>query len=65
MTCLTNRVHGVEAFPFSLFALPFAFMPLVAVIAEPNSPVELREVPLPDLENDSALFEVELSEVCV
>jgi D-arabinose 1-dehydrogenase-like Zn-dependent alcohol dehydrogenase len=29
-----------------------------------NAPVELREMPLPDLENDSALFEVELSEVC-
>ncbi|HLR06729.1 MAG TPA: alcohol dehydrogenase catalytic domain-containing protein, partial [Pyrinomonadaceae bacterium] len=39
-------------------------MPLVAVIPEPNAPVELREVPSPDLENDSALFEVELSEVC-
>jgi L-iditol 2-dehydrogenase len=39
-------------------------MPLVAVIPEPNAPVELREVPLPDLEHDSALFEVELSEVC-
>ena len=39
-------------------------MPLVAVIPEPNAPVELREVPLPNLENDSALFEVELSEVC-
>ncbi len=39
-------------------------MPLVAVIPERNAPVELREVPLPDLEHDSALFEVELSEVC-
>ena len=39
-------------------------MSLVAVIPEPNAPVELRDVPLPDLENDSALFEVELSEVC-
>jgi len=39
-------------------------MPLVAVIPEPNTPVELREVAEPDLENDSALLEVELSEVC-
>lgn len=39
-------------------------MPIVAVIPEPNSPVELREVPEPDLENNSALLEVELSEVC-
>ncbi len=39
-------------------------MPLVAVIPEPNAPVELREVPRPDLEPDSALLEVELSEVC-
>jgi L-iditol 2-dehydrogenase len=30
----------------------------------PDSPVELREVPLPDLEPDSALMQVELSEVC-
>src|SRR5436190_13106385 len=39
-------------------------MPRVAVIPEPNAAVEIREVPLPDLEKDSALFEVELSEVC-
>ena len=39
-------------------------MPLVAVIPKPNAPVELREVPSPDLEADSALLEVELSEVC-
>jgi D-arabinose 1-dehydrogenase-like Zn-dependent alcohol dehydrogenase len=39
-------------------------MPLVAVIPQPNAPVELREVPSPNLENDSDLFEVELSEVC-
>ncbi len=39
-------------------------MPIVAVIPEPNSPVELREVPEPVLENNSALLEVELSEVC-
>ncbi len=39
-------------------------MPIVAVIPEPNSPVELREVAEPDLESNSALLEVELSEVC-
>ena len=39
-------------------------MPIVAVIPEPDAPVELREVPSPELEKDSALFEVELSEVC-
>ena len=39
-------------------------MPLVAVIPEPNAPVELREVPTPELEENSALLDVELSEVC-
>lgn len=39
-------------------------MPLVAVIPEPNKPVELREIAEPDLEPNSALLEVELSEVC-
>jgi len=39
-------------------------MPIVAVIPEPNKPVELREIPAPDLELNSALLEVELSEVC-
>jgi len=39
-------------------------MPLVALIPQPNAPVELRDVPSPELENDSALLEVELSEVC-
>src|SRR5260370_2987395 len=39
-------------------------MPRVAVIPYPNTPVEVREVPGPELENDSALLEVELSEVC-
>ena len=39
-------------------------MPTVAVIPQPNAPVELREVPLPQLEPDSALLAVELSEVC-
>jgi threonine dehydrogenase-like Zn-dependent dehydrogenase len=41
-----------------------AFMPLVAVIPEPNMPVEVREVAEPDLEPNSGLLEVELSEVC-
>src|SRR5437016_2785365 len=39
-------------------------MPVVAVIPQPNAAVELREVPSPELEPDSALLEVELSEVC-
>jgi threonine dehydrogenase-like Zn-dependent dehydrogenase len=39
-------------------------MPLVAVIPKPNTPVEVREVAEPDLETNSALLEVELSEVC-
>src|ERR1700752_688923 len=39
-------------------------MPLVAVIPRPNASVELREVPAPELEPNSALLEVELSEVC-
>lgn len=37
---------------------------IAAVIPEPNAPVELRELPEPELERDSALLEVELSEVC-
>jgi L-iditol 2-dehydrogenase len=39
-------------------------MPLVAVIPKPNAPVEVREVGEPDLEPNSALLEVEVSEVC-
>jgi threonine dehydrogenase-like Zn-dependent dehydrogenase len=39
-------------------------MPTVAVIPEPNARVELREISLPELEKDSALLEIELSEVC-
>ena len=39
-------------------------MPVVAVIPKPNSPAELREVPEPQLEENSALLDVELSEVC-
>ena len=39
-------------------------MPLVAVIPKPNAPVEVREVVEPDLEQNSALLEVEVSEVC-
>jgi L-iditol 2-dehydrogenase len=37
---------------------------LAALISGPKAPVELREVPVPDLEPDSALLRVELSEVC-
>jgi threonine dehydrogenase-like Zn-dependent dehydrogenase len=39
-------------------------MPLVALIPKPNAPVELREVPGSELEENSALLDVELSEVC-
>ena len=39
-------------------------MPRVAVIRNPNASVEIRDVPEPQLEPDSALLEVELSEVC-
>ena len=39
-------------------------MPVVAVIPKANAPVELREVPASQLEENSALLEVELSEVC-
>jgi len=37
---------------------------LVALIPEPHAPVELREVAEPELEMNSALLNVELSEVC-
>ncbi len=37
---------------------------LVALIPEPRAPVEVREVPEPELEENSALLTVELSEVC-
>jgi threonine dehydrogenase-like Zn-dependent dehydrogenase len=36
----------------------------VALIPRPHAQVELREFPLPDLEPDSGLLKVELSEVC-
>src|SRR5205807_6652887 len=49
---------------FMIFLLRFGVMPLVAVIPKPDAPVELRDAPLPDLEQDSALLDVELSEVC-
>jgi L-iditol 2-dehydrogenase len=39
-------------------------MPLVAVIPNPHAPVEVREVVEPELEPNSALLAVELSEVC-
>jgi threonine dehydrogenase-like Zn-dependent dehydrogenase len=37
---------------------------LVALIPEPRAPVEVREIPAPELEMGSALLTVELSEVC-
>ena len=39
-------------------------MPLAAVIAEPNARVDVREFPAPELEPNSAILAVELSEVC-
>ena len=39
-------------------------MPIVAIIPAPNAPVELREVSPPHMEPNSALLDVELSEVC-
>ena len=39
-------------------------MPIVAIIPEPNAPVEVREVAEPELEPNSALLAVEVSEVC-
>jgi threonine dehydrogenase-like Zn-dependent dehydrogenase len=39
-------------------------MPVAAVIPQPNSPIELRDVPEPELDLNSALLRVELSEVC-
>lgn len=39
-------------------------MPLAAVIPEPHAAVEIRDLPIPDLEPNSALLDVELSEVC-
>jgi len=44
--------------------LSYFAMPIVAVIPKPETQVELREVPEPDLEQNSALLKVELSEVC-
>jgi threonine dehydrogenase-like Zn-dependent dehydrogenase len=37
---------------------------LAALIPEPHAPVEVRELPVPELELNSALLDVELSEVC-
>ena len=51
-------------FTFSPFPFTLQFMPRVAVIPKPNAPVEIRDIPEPRLEPDSALLEVELSEVC-
>jgi len=39
-------------------------MPQVAIIPSPHAPVEIREVNLPELEQNAAVLNVELSEVC-
>src|SRR5713226_7953785 len=51
-------------FPFCLFPFTFCHHAAGRRHSRTKRPVELREVPSSDLENDSALFEVELSEVC-
>src|SRR2546428_2440219 len=55
-----------QPYPLHFFRLSFyrVRMPRVAVIPKPNSPIEIREVAEPQLEPDSALLDVELSEVC-
>jgi threonine dehydrogenase-like Zn-dependent dehydrogenase len=52
------------ALSFGVFTLSFADMPRVAVIPQPNAQVDIREVPEPEQEDNSAILEVELSEVC-
>ena len=54
----------LSSFTDSLLTFTLPSMPRVAVIPKPNSPVEIREVPEPPLEPNSALFDVEFSEVC-
>src|SRR6266567_6907296 len=39
-------------------------MPLAAVIPAPNASVEIRDVSVPELQPNSALLAVELSDVC-
>src|SRR6266478_1762319 len=63
MAIRPTRVRSLSSL-FLLFLLPCPVMPIVAVIPRPNAAVELREISSPELEPDSALLEVELSEVC-
>ena len=51
------------ALPVSSIDLAMAKV-LAALLTEPHAPVEVREFSEPELEPDSALLEVELSEVC-
>ncbi len=44
--------------------MPTESTAIAAVMPGPNADVELREIPLPELEPESALLKVELSEVC-
>jgi threonine dehydrogenase-like Zn-dependent dehydrogenase len=57
-------LHPFPGVPVDAIFTILARMPIVAVIPQPNAPAELREVTEPDLEQNSALFQVELSEVC-
>jgi L-iditol 2-dehydrogenase len=62
---IVPSVHsGGTDFTFSAFPFTLTCMPRVAVIPQPRAAVEIREAPEPELEPDSALLEVELSEVC-
>ena len=61
---MTSPITAACASIFQSLHLPLATMPVVAVIPRPNAPVELREVPAPELEENSALLDVEFSEVC-
>src|SRR6266478_786133 len=63
MAIRPTRVRSLSSL-FLLFLLPCPVMPIVAVIPRPNAAVELREISSPELEPDSGLLDVELSEVC-
>jgi L-iditol 2-dehydrogenase len=58
------KAPGRQAKAYRTLDVILSGMPIVGVIPEPKAAVELRDVPEPDLEPNSALLEVELSEVC-
>jgi threonine dehydrogenase-like Zn-dependent dehydrogenase len=61
---ITSPITADYTSIFQSFLLPLATMPVVAVIPKPGAAVELREVAAPELEENSALLDVEFSEVC-